>query len=516
MAASLPFITCFFVYYLKNCIKFLTMKKRLNFIVLNAAILLALGISFQSFSQTPCSADLHAVFGNSSTDKPVVLNRLGTSPQFGEIPKHTAQAAYNHLKTVHKKNSHDSRSEIDTYLRALGYTGLLDSEFGPSKITPEFLPKGKIGWMGAYARGHKYKWSVLGREFETFRIASKDGSCHAYIMKKCGNAFYDPAPREAAAAEAAAAALAFNSKPKVTCAAQTINFLGKGKIQAGDVLNTTKNLPVVASYNGKSLCLGDFTVPVRLTYEMTASGEVNYSKTVQICDYGTGVPATSSINLPLLLNYNLGGSDVTIGDDGKMTMVINSKQYKALKKVYKVCPADAALAPQNKTLAGTKVNTASESTPASAVVAGNGQNCVKQTLSIVGTAATEDVSSKSSTNEVTIIGMYKKAGKLQKGETANKYLCLGSYNVPAKSSLQYALKGNSNLSHIIEVCDNGNVNPNESLNATMKLTNSFTKQETMIGDYGRIYRTLTKSEYKKLGKVFKRCCSDGSSKSKCY
>jgi hypothetical protein len=112
--------------------------------------------------------------------------------------------------------------------------------------------------------------------------------------------------------------------------------------------------------------------------------------------------------------------------------------------------------------------------------------------------------------------MYKKAGKLQKGETANKYLCLGSYNVPAKSSLQYALKGNSNLSHIIEVCDNGNVNPNESLNATMKLTNSFTKQETMIGDYGRIYRTLTKSEYKKLGKVFKRCCSDGSSKSKCY
>jgi hypothetical protein len=112
--------------------------------------------------------------------------------------------------------------------------------------------------------------------------------------------------------------------------------------------------------------------------------------------------------------------------------------------------------------------------------------------------------------------MYTKTGKLQKGETANKYLCLGSYNVPAKSSLQYALKGNSNLSHILEVCDTGNVNPNESLNADMKLTNNFTKQETMIGDYGRIYRTLSKSEYKKLGKVFKRCCSDGSSKSKCY
>ena len=491
------------------------MKKRLNFIVLNVAILLALGISFQSFSQTPCSADLHAVFGNSSTDKPVVLNRLGTSPQFGEIPKHTAQAAYNHLKTVHKKNAHDSKSEIDNYLRALGYTGLLDPEFGPSKITPEFLPKGKIGWMGAYARGHKYKWSILGREFETFRIASKDGSCYAYIMKKCGNAFYDPSPREAAQAEAAA--LAFKNKPKVVCATQTINFSGNGKIQATDVLNTTKNLPVVASYNGKSLCLGDFTVPVRLTYEMTASGEVNYSKVVQVCDYGNGVPATANINMPLLLNYNLASSDVSIGDDGKMTMVINNKQYKALKKVYKACPTDVASSPENKTMTANKVNTASVASPATVVsAAGDGKNCVKQTLNVAGNAVREDISSKTSTNEVTIIGMYAKTGKLQKGETANKYLCLGSYNVPAKSALQYALKGNSNLSHILEVCDTGNVNPNESLNAEMKLTNNFTKQETMIGDYGRIYRTLSKSEYKKLGKVFKRCCSDGSSKSKCY
>ena len=487
------------------------MKKRLNFIVLNVALLIFTSVTFQSFSQTPCSADLHAVFGNSSKSTPVVLNRLGTSPQFGEIPKHTAQAAYNHLKTVHKKNSRNSRVEIDNYLKALGYTGFSDPAFGPSQITPEILPKGKIGWMGAYSKGHKYKWSVLGKDFETFRINAKDGSCFAYIMKKCGNAFYDPAPREAAA-------LAFkDTTPKTTCATQTITFAGKGKIQASDVINTTKNLPVVASYNGTNLCLGDFTVPVRLTYEMTANGEVNYAKSVQICDYGTGVPASSTINLPLNINYSLASSDVTIGDDGKMMMVINKKQYKALKKVYKVCPTDVASSPQNSTLASNKISKASEATPATtSTSAPSGGNCVKQTLNITGEAVTEDVSSKTGTNEVTIIGMYKKAGKLQKGETANKYLCLGSYNVPAKSALQYSLKGNSNMSHIIEVCDNGSVNPNESLNAAMKLTNNFTKQETMIGDYGRIYRTLTKSEYKKLGKVFKRCCSDGSSKSKCY
>lgn len=491
------------------------MKKRLNFIVLNVAVLLFMGISFQSFSQTPCSAESHAVFAKSVNQAPVVLNRLGTMPQFGEIPEHTAKGAYSHLKTVYKKNIRNSRPEIDSYLRALGYSGFLDPAFNASQITPEILPKGKIGWMGAYAKGHQYKWSVLGRDFETFRISSKDGSCYAYIMKRCGNGFYDPSPRDAAEA----AALAFKNKPKTTSATQAINFTGNGKIQVADVINTTQNLPVVASYNGTNLCLGDFTVPVRLTYEMTASGEVNSSKTVQLCDFGSGVPASTNISLPLNINYNLGGSDVAIGDDGKMMMLINKKQYKALKKVYKVCPTNVASAPQNKTMAAAnnKVSTASEASPAVALgMAASGVNYIKQTLNVTGNAVTEDISSKTSTNEVTMIGMYKKAGKLQKGETANKYLCLGSYNVPTKSSLQYALKGNTNMSHIIEVCDNGNVNPNESLNAAMKLTNNFTKQETMIGDYGKVYKTLTKSEYKKLSKVYKRCCSDGSSKSKCY
>ena len=488
------------------------MKKGLNFIVLNVAVLLFTGISFKSFSQTPCSAESHAVFAKSVNQAPVVLNRLGTMPQFGEMPEHTAKGAYNHLKTVHKKNIRNSRPEIDSYLRALGYSGFLDPAFNASQITPEILAKGRIGWMGAYAKGHQYKWSVLGRDFETFRIASKDGSCYAYIMKRCGNAFYDPSPRDAAEA----AALALKSKPKTTCVTQTINFTGNGKIQAADVLNTTENLPVVASYNGTNLCLGDFTVPVRLTYEMTASGEVNYAKTLQLCDYGNGVPAPSTISLPLNINYNLASSDVAIGEDGKMMMIVNKKQYNALKKVYKVCPTNVAAAPQNKLSTANKVTTASEPSPVTLGTAENGANCVKQTLNISGNAVTEDISSKSSTNQVTIIGMYKKVGKLQKGETANKYICLGSYNVPAKSSLQYSLKGNSTMSHIIEVCDNGNVNPNESLTAAMKLTNNVTKQETMIGDYGKIYKTLTKSEYKKLGKIFKRCCSDGSSKSKCY
>ena len=147
------------------------MKKRLNFIVSQLAVLFFVAISFQGYSQKPCSADLHAVFGNSSKDTPVVLKRLGTSPQFGEIPKHTSQSAYTHLKSVHKKNTKGSRSEIDAYLQALGYTGFTDPMFSAAKITPEVLSAGRVGWMGAYSKGHKYKWSVLGNAFETFKIS---------------------------------------------------------------------------------------------------------------------------------------------------------------------------------------------------------------------------------------------------------------------------------------------------------------------------------------------------------
>lgn len=488
------------------------MKKRIQTFYFFTSVLAIMVFGFNSNAQSPCSVDLHQVFGYSSKETPVVLNRLGTSPQFGEIPKHSAQAAYSHLKSVHKKNLRNSRSEIDSYFRALGYTGFLDPTFSAKQITAEILPKGKVGWMGAYSKGHKYKWSVLGNDFESFRIASKDGSCFAYIMKKCGNAFYDPTEREAAEA----AALAFNNKPKITCATQTINFSGNGKIMASDVINTKEKFSVEANYNGKNLCLGDYEVPVRLTYDMTASGDINYAKTVKLCDYGQGVPASSNINVPINLLYSLAASNVNIGENGKMIMTINSKQYKALKKVYKACPADQTNAPTTNTLSAVKNQTVSEKSESTISGGGDGTNCTKQTINLNGNAVTEDVSNKTGTNEVTLIGYYKKDGKLQKGETANKYMCLGSYNVPAKSSLQYSLKGNSNLSHIVEVCDDGSVKPVDEISVPFNMTNNFTKQDVMVGDYGKVYMPLTKSQYKKLGKVFKRCCSDGSTKNKCY
>lgn len=482
------------------------MKKSLQvFAFFVSTLILANGS--QVFGQVPCSLGLQQAFGEASKESPVVLNRLGTSPQFGEIPKHTAESAFNHLAKVHKKNARNSKNEIDTFLKALGFSGFNDPAFNVSKITPKLMPAGQIGWMGAYSKGHKYKWSVLGKDFETFKIVSIDGTCHAYIMKKCGNVFYQPVVPPPPPPPT----------PVAFCKPQTLNFVGKGKIQPSGVINAKKILPVVASFNGNSLCVGDLDVPVRLTYDITVSGDVNYSKIVEVCDYSTGVAASLNYNLPIDIKYNLGLSEVNVGVDGKMNLAVNKKQYKSLKKVYKICPsAEASTSQDNCVLdpAAAKRNIATLGSPSAMVGGGKPGECVKQTLNFSGSAKSEDISSKITTQEVTLIGAYKKMGKLQKGETADKYMCLGTYSVPAKSCLQYALNGTSTYDQIIEVCDNGSINPNEKISLPFSMKSSITKQEVMVGDYGKVYMSLTKKQYKKLGKVFKRCCSDGS-KGKC-
>jgi hypothetical protein len=483
------------------------MKRKMH--IFNTIVLLIVS-TVVSFAQveTPCSAINHQVFGDPSLSPPVVLKRLGTSPQFGEIPKHTAAAAYSHLKKVHTRNSRNSRKEIDDLLKGLGYSGFNDPSFSASSITPEILAAGRTGWMGAYYRGHKYRWSVLGRDFETFKLTSKDGSCYVYIMKKCGNAFYDPSTRVKATPLAAV--------PKAVCKTQTLNFSGSGKAQGGDVLNTKKDIPVVAVFEGKSLCLGTYSVPVRTTYEYTASADASHSKVVEVCDYGTGVVSPLNLNLPISLLFNVTGQDVVVGTDGKITLNINAKQYKSLKKVYAACSAESSTTSSTSAPAFAKKSENTTASEAAAAGTGNPGDCVKQTLNISGKASVEDVSDKSETEEVTLIGSFKKTGKLRKGELADKYICLGTYSVPAKSSLQYKVNGEASTTKYVEVCNTGSTKPVEDITLPVNLKSSFTKQDVTVGDYGRVYVALTPKQAKKLSKVFKRCCSDGSTSSKCY
>ncbi len=72
------------------------MKKNIAFLF--SMIVVLCGLSFTSSAQN-CNAIPHPLFEPAPVSKtPVTLNRLGTSPQFGEINGHTAEIAYNHLR----------------------------------------------------------------------------------------------------------------------------------------------------------------------------------------------------------------------------------------------------------------------------------------------------------------------------------------------------------------------------------------------------------------------------------
>lgn len=473
------------------------MKKNLIFWSMVAFV----GITNSLFAQStyqPCNLVSHPLFEPAPVGKnPVVLNRLGTSPQFGEIAQHTSKGAYSHLKSVYAKNSARNRQEIDNLLRALGYTGINDPNFSPSKITPEILPAGTVGWMGAYAKGHKYSWSVLGKSFETFKIVANGGSdCFVYVMKKCGNAFYDPSVRNVVTPP-----LPF--KPTINCKTQTIVVAGKSSIKKSEVMNTTATADLVAVNGTKpALCLGSVQVPVRATYEMTASGSVDYSKVVDVCDFGQ---ANSTVNSPVQLAMNVKDSKFTLGENGKLMMTVSDDQYNQMKKLYSTCTVattEVAAATISKTVNETPA------TAATAAVGGDGSAaCVTQTLGFKGQNTVADGKTQASSQNITVIGKYLSTGKLATGETADKYLCLGSYQVPASLTSNFEVSGNSNVAKTIEICDKtGNAPATLDMNVPVKLTYDLSSPTLNVGDAGRVYVNLTEAQYKSLSKQFGRCC----------
>ncbi len=449
----------------------------------------------------PCNTLPYKVFQGNADRTPVVLNRLGTSPQFGEIPSHTAQSAYNHLKRVYQRNQRGIKKEMDDLLIALGYTGFNDPAFTVSSITPETLQKGATGWMGAYARGHKYVWSILGRDFETFKIKAKTGDCYIYVMKKCGNAFHIPSyfPFVPPAPVV----------PPTVCVEQQVSISAKGEISSGDVLNASKTMEIVAVNGTKGLCLGSYPVSSRATYDFNVKGEMAYSKTIPVCvEQGATAPAAMNLTLPLNLDYKITKSEVMVGEGDKIYLNVDEKQFKALGKAYKDCPVSPSAATASAQTIEKKV--LSESPTDVTIGTAGGTKCADQKINFLGRTEIQDGSIKSASPSVTVIGVYKKAGKLAKGEMPEKYLCLGSFSVPVKSSYEVVTSGLSNVSKIFRVCDaNGNPLPDQNVNIPVTLNYNFTKQDVMVGDYNKLYVSIDESQYKKLSKSYNRCCKDG-------
>ncbi len=446
---------------------------------------------------SPCNSLPYKVFQGNSDAKRVVLKRLGTSPQFGEIPKHTSKSAYDHLKRVYQKNQRGIKKEMDDLLIALGYTGFSDPAFTVSSITPEILPKGATGWMGAYAKGHKYVWSELGTNFETFRIKAKTGDCFIFVMKKCGNAFYIPT---------------YVTPPQppvdtVDCVKQQISISAKGEISSGDVMNASKTMEIVAVNGQKGLCLGSYPVASRATYDFNVKGEMAYSKTIDVCAPKGSAPAPMNLVLPLNLDYKITKSEVMVGEGDKIYLNVDEKQFKALSKAYKACAVSASVTAPAQTI---EKKVLSDSPSDVAIGTAGGEKCADQKINFIGKSEIQDGSIKGATNSVTIIGVYKKTGKLANGEMPEKYLCLGSFSVPVKSSYEVVTSGLSNVSKLFSVCDaTGNPLPDQNINVPVTLNYSFTKQDVMVGDFNKLYVSIDEAQYKKLGKSYNRCCKDG-------
>lgn len=473
------------------------MKKNLSVLFSTIVVLVGLSLTGSAQNKTQsCNTIAHPLFEPEPVGKtPVVLNRLGTSPQFGEIKEHTAQAAYDHLKGVYSKNSARNKREIDNLLQAIGYTGLNDPNFSTANITPETLRKDTKGWMGAYSRGHKYAWSILGRDFRTFKLSSSDGKCFVYIMRKCGNGFYEP--REDTTT------IIIEERH---CLTQKITVSGNSNIEKTNFVNTTADVQlVVTNGSNPSLCIGSATVPVSAQYGITANGSIDYSKVVEVCTYGTN-NTLAPVNLasPVQLMVDVTESNVMLGDGGKMMMAVSDDQYKQMKRLYSTCATNDATAAVAPTF--TKEETGNRMVDAVAVT-GNGTDCKTQTMTFMGSNAVSDGAVKTASKQVTVIGRHMKSGNLTKGESADKYLCLGIYPMTASIASAFNVSGTSKAMKSLEICDKaGNAPAQLNVNVPINLDYNVLNPTMTMGDSERIFINLDETQYKTLSKRFGRCC----------
>jgi hypothetical protein len=496
--------------------------------ILFGAFLLSLAFSTNSNAQgtVPCVETLNQFFHEEVVkavplgSAPLVLNRLGTNPQFGFIKRHTSQSAYSHLKGVKRKSKRNGE-ELDRLLRTLGYSGSTDPSFGTDDITPVIVPAGSVGWMGSGSK--KYIKAQFGKDFEGFKIYVKEGPCFIYIMKTCGNIFFQDIPdcnsnqpcpecnNFSAWSNNNTANAYCNCTPCPECQTtidQKISLTGSGEISSGDCVMGTKEVNLIASYGGVDLCMGTLSVPVNVTYEYEASGSTSASQTVKLDNQNKKNLSSVFLKIPVNLAFKVEEGQTIFGNKGAIRMDVTAKRFAVLEKYYKLCASDISTGNEISGLSATEIDK-SASTVTNAKGDGT-KSLQKQTLFFSGNDAISEVVSKEHSNLVTVIARSKKTGKLAKGESADKTLCLGQYDVVGASALQYMLTGTSTLTHAVEICDANGTEPDEkNINLPIDLKAAFTKQEMKVGDDGKVYIDITEAQYKKMGKRFAKCCTNG-------
>jgi hypothetical protein len=476
-----------------------------RFLITITTILFSFSLTTAQKNENLCTERLYRAFKNNSENEPKVLHALGASPQFGKIQIHSAGGAYNHLNDAYRQNLRENRAEIDLLLRSLGYSGFKDVSFGPERIEAVVVPTGTIGWMGAYNSGHKYAWSKTGNPFNAYKINAKDGTCFVYIMQTCGNIFAVPGETHLTLKNKKPCEDGIATPDCPICTSSIVDISASSKINSGNFVQASQPLTLTGSYKGNSLELGSLPLLLKLAYEYSVSAKATATQKIRLQDIGNGVPATQSVSLPLNLNFKPTLETISAGTDGRLNIDLTKKQYKKIKKVYPTSVAATSSAPsqtlftKKESMEGYEASTVSTTKPSD----GGGQ-----VISFVGASTVEDGIVKQEIVPVLVIGSYRKDGKLAKGETADKYLCLGTYNLDAVSSLGFTVKGETKVDTPFQTCADSETIGGITMPVDMRY--SITKQQVTVGDFNRVYVSLTKEQYKKMGKLFSRCCSDGS------
>lgn len=476
-----------------------------------------------AFTQSDCKAILERKFGGIaySYSTPKVLNKLGTSPQFNEIPKHDANSAYNHLKSIHQRKVKGSHIELDQLLQLLGYSGFKDPSFNSSRIIPEILRAGTTGMMGRYSSGHKYSYSTLGLDFPAYKILSSSGDCFIYIMKKCGNAFYVPDPctlnpqncdpckwKPESCDSCKINPLKCIPKPQVTCVSQEVNLSASGKIESSDVFNTKETTTIIGNFNGKTVNLGSYPISVRTMYDYVVNASSASAKSYKVAKVGNEMIAPVSMNVPVALGFNIAQQKVQIGNNGNIVLNLDEKSFKVLSSVFKSSTSGTASASAvDFDSFVKKTESKTTQTMSDSKVLSKGEKSSRQFVEFMSGSNVKDGAVKASEQMVKILGVYRKTGKLAKGESAEKYLCLGSFSVPVKQGIQYDLTSKMNVGTTLDICDeNGMQVTQKNVDVPVKVDYKITKEEVMIGDAGNIVISLSDAQYKKLSKKYGRCC----------
>ena len=135
-----------------------------------------------------CATGSSRIFETEGAQLAVIVDRLGTNPEFGNVQGLSPQQFYDRLNAAWASDSYD-RNYLEYLARSLGYSGW--QAMDASMFSDTTIPNGTRAILG-YGSQHALQYSRLDLErddINAFRVRAANG-CDVNFMKTCGNYAY--------------------------------------------------------------------------------------------------------------------------------------------------------------------------------------------------------------------------------------------------------------------------------------------------------------------------------------